>query len=212
MGGLPPDFAEQVVALVPVPLVVADAQGRILLFNPAAEAVLGFSAEEALGRVHVTDLYHRAEDARRVGERVHTRDALQRGAPETTDVTLRARNGELIPARLTARVLYDRDMPIGTLGFFSDRREQVALASRLEDAASQVVASERRAAGVATAADAAHEFAQPLTVAMGHLEMVELLDGVPAEARSRVARASEQLERLGRIVSTYASGGRRARA
>lgn len=206
------DLLERLVAIVPSPAIVADLEGRILLFNPAAESLLGYTADEARGHVHVTDLYHHPEDARRVARRLRGRvaEGLPAAAPERFDVTLRARTLELVPVRLSASLLHGTDgAEVGTLGVFEDRREYLALGKRLEDAAVQVEAVERRAAGVVAVSAAMHEMAQPLTAAMGNVEML-LMDTTLAEpVSSRLQRTYDQLERLRGIISRVARVGRR---
>lgn len=206
------DLCERLVAIAPSPTIVADLEGRLVLFNPAAVSVLGYSANEARDHLHVTDLYHLPEDARRVVRGLRRPQAEGAGPPaqERFEVTLRARNGELIPVRLTASLLHGSDgTAVASLGVFEDRREYIALGKRLEDAAVQVETIERRAVGVATIAETVHEMAQPLTAAMGNVEMV-LLDGeLPEPTSSRLERAYDQLERLRGIVSRFARVGRR---
>ncbi|MDP2312137.1 MAG: PAS domain S-box protein [Pseudomonadota bacterium] len=207
---LPNDLFERLVSVVPSPVIVADVQGRVILFNPGAVAVLGYPATEACGHLHVTDIYHHAEDARRVLRRLRARVAEGATGDEQLDVTLRARNGELIPVRLTAALLRDdQGAEMATVGVFEDRREHIALGKRLEDAAVQVEAVERRAAGIAAVSTAVHEMAQPLTAAMGNVEMLLLEPALDAPVLGRLQRTYEQLERLRAIVTRFAKVGRR---
>jgi PAS domain S-box-containing protein len=204
------DLLERLVAIIPSPAIVADLQGRILLFNPAAESVLGYGANEAHGHLHVTDLYHHPEDARRVARRLQGREAGGAAAQERFEVTLRARNLELIPVRLTASLLHTPDGAVfASVGVFEDRREYIALGKRLEDAAMQVEAVERRSAGVAALSAAVHEMAQPLTAAMGNVEMLLLDPTLSDPVTSRLQRTYDQLDRLRGIVGRVARLGRR---
>jgi PAS domain S-box-containing protein len=205
------DLLDRLLTVVPSPVIVADLRGRVLLFSTAAVAALGYPAEEAREHLHVTDLYHHPEDARRVLRRLRGQDG-QTGprADGRFDVTLRARNGELIPVRLTAALLRDASgAQIGTLGVFEDRREQVALGKRLEDAATQVEAVERRAAGIAAISSAVHEMAQPLTAAMGNVEMLLLDPALEPPVATRLQRTYDHLERLRTIIARFAKAGRR---
>lgn len=194
------DLFDRLLDVGPAAVIAADLRGRLLVFNRAAEALLGYGAAEALQHLHVTDLYHRPEDARRVLMRIRAQD----NALTPMDITLRARNGELIPVRLRAALLHEASgAVVGTVGAFEDRRETDALSRRLEDAAGQVLASERRAANIAVASEAAHEMAQPLTAAMGNLEMLLMTEDLAPDTTRRLERAYEQLERLKRIVHEF---------
>jgi signal transduction histidine kinase len=124
------------------------------------------------------------------------------------DLSLRARNGELIPVRLTATLLHDADgAAVGSIGFFVDRREALSMDARLEEVAGQVIASERRAASSASPVTAAHELAQPLTVSMGHLEILLEDADLDPVVRDRVERAYGQLERIARIATVLTRAG-----
>lgn len=196
------DLLDRLVEACPAPVIVSDLKGRILVFNPAAEAALGYRSAEARSHLHVTDLYHRAEEARRVLQRLRAADATSGRDP--IEVTLRARNGELVPVRLTASLVHDDSgAPVASLGVFEDRRESIALGRRLEDAADLVMASEQRLAGMAAAGAVAHEIAQPLTAAMGNLEMLLMHEALPQRVMDRLGRTWNQLERLGRIVHAF---------
>jgi PAS domain S-box-containing protein len=207
MGWSAADLPERLFDASPSPVIGVDLRGRIHLFSRSAEETLGYTADEARAHLHVTDLYHRPDDARRVMNAL--RGEGPAGRP-TLELTLRARNGELVPVLLTATLVHDAAGAIvGTLGFFLDRREAISMGARLEEAADQVIASERRAANVSSAAAAAYELSQPLTAAMGHLEIL-LESELPPASRERAARAYAQLERIGRIAATLVRAGRAA--
>lgn len=198
------DLLDRLVETSPWAIVVSDLRGRIVLFSPGAERALGYRAAEAIRHVHVTDLYHRPDDARRVLERLRDRIATPDAPAEAMELTLRSRAGELIPTRLFASMVHDASgAAMGTMGVFEDRREAAALVRRLEDATGQVLASEKRAAAVAVASEAAHELSQPLMAAMGNLELLLLSSELSPELTARLERAYEQLERMRRIVGDF---------
>lgn len=203
------DLLERLLDVVRAPVIVADPQGRIVLVNAATERALGYARTEPEQGLHVTDVYHRLEDARRVLERLRTRGPVD-PADDPFEVTLRARGGELVPVRLTAALLRDADAnEVGSLGVFEDLREELELGKRLRDAAGQVEASERRASTVALVATAVHEMAQPLTAAMGNVEMLLLDPRIPTASRERLGRTYDQLERLRELLSVIARSARR---
>jgi len=187
--------------VLPQPVLFADPRGRVTFGNPAACALLGYPLLELRTLLHVSDVYQRTEDPRRVLR------ALKDGGGHTlqpVDVLLRTRSGEIIPARVHARLLRSPDGTLGgTLGVLEDQREIVDLSKRLEDASSQVVASEKRAAVVALAAKAAHDLSQPLMAAMGNIELILMQPELDPAVVTRLDRAYEQLERLRGIVADF---------
>ncbi len=189
---------ERLLATTPDAVVANDPAGRIRMYNAAAERLFGYTASEARAWVHVTDLYHRPPDARRVSARLH---AASEHHVDVSEVELRRRDGQVIPARLSATRALDADGTPLVLGVLTDLRDLNGLRERLADATGQVIASERRAAGMQVAVGASRQLTQPLTVALGELEQALETDDLPAQARVRLERAQLHLERIGGIAA-----------
>ncbi len=78
-----------------------DLERRVILVNPAAELLFGYSEEELIGSS--TDyLYSCREDFLRVGERLRSDAELVR---KPFEVTLRKKNGTTFPAEIVANVI-----------------------------------------------------------------------------------------------------------
>lgn len=198
MAELPAGFAEAVFDASPVPVVVADLRGRILAGNPAAVLFFGYTSQELRNLVHVSDLYHHVDEAREVMQ------GAREAGTEGVEVTIRTRSGELVPARVHARLLRDASGEVvATAGLIEDLREVQDLAKRLEDATGQVVASEKRAAVVAVASRAAHELSQPLMAAMGNIELALMQPGLDNKMAARLEKTYTQLERMRAIVGDF---------
>lgn len=192
------DLLGRLIDATPNPVMASDMQGRVLVFNRAAEAALGYESRWARDHMHVTEIYADPGVARRVLAGI-------RGSPsgmlQAVEVRLRARSGEQIPVLLSAAEVYAADgMPIATVGVFEDQRQEVALRNRLEETTEQLIESEKRAAAIEVAGAAAHELNQPLTTVMGALEMLEMRADLPEDVHRRVERAYVQLERMAEIV------------
>lgn len=192
------DLLGRLIDATPNPVMASDMQGRVLVFNRAAEAALGYESRWARDHMHVTEIYADPGVARRVLSGI--RDSPS-GMMQAVAVRLRARSGEQIPVLLSAAEVYAADgMPIATVGVFEDQRQEVALRNRLEKTTEQLIASEKRAAAIEVAGAAAHELNQPLTMVMGALEMLEMRADLPEDVHRRVERAYVQLERMAEIV------------
>jgi PAS domain S-box-containing protein len=192
------DLLGRLIDATPNPVMASDMQGRVLVFNRAAEAALGYESRWARDHMHVTEIYADPGVARQVLAGI-------RGSPsgmlQAVEVRLRARSGEQIPVLLSAAEVYAADgMPIATVGVFEDQRQEVALRNRLEQTTEQLIQSEKRAAAIEVAGAAAHELNQPLTAVMGALEMLEMRADLPEDVHRRVERAYVQLERMAEIV------------
>lgn len=198
------DVLARLLDTVPVAVVVADLRGRVVLVSEAGQRLLGYGPREIQAGLRVADLYHHREDARTVADRLRGRLAGTVAIDEPIQVELRASNGDLIRARLTVSFLRNRaGVLVGTLGVFQDRREEDGLLARLADVTNQVEIVERRAAGIQVAAAASHELAQPLTAALGQMEMLLLESGLSDAATERAGRVVDLLDRMRRIVLEF---------
>jgi PAS domain S-box-containing protein len=180
-------------------VLMADSQGRVIYGNPTACAMLGYSTLELETLVHVTDIYYRPDDARRVMRSAREDNAIG------VEVMVRTRSGELVPARVHARVHRDGEgNTLGTVGVIEDLREVVDLNRRLEEAARQVISSERRAAVLDASTQMANELNQPLMAAMGNIELTLMEPALDSRTRGRLERVYEQLERLQALSADFA--------
>ena len=197
------DLLGRLINATPNPVMAADMRGRVLVFNQAAEAALGYESSWAKAHMHVTEIYASQADARRVLSSIrNSPDRMAVGL----EIRLRARSGEQFPVLLSAAEVSAADgMPMATVGVFEDLRREHALRSRLEQTTEQLIATEKRASAMAVAGAAAHELNQPLTTVMGCLELLELKTDLDTDTRARIQRAYTQLERMADIVRSLAS-------
>ncbi|MES2105093.1 MAG: PAS domain S-box protein [Pseudomonadota bacterium] len=125
-------------------IIASDRNGAVTVFNPAAEAMLGYTAAEMLGRQSWMLLHDSAEVMTRavvlaaeLGEAVEPGlQALvvraRMGKPDTSEWTLISKDGRRIPTLMTISALRsEADEIIGYLGIATDlterRRNELAL-------------------------------------------------------------------------------------
>ena len=146
-------------------IVVADQDGRITLFNPAARAVFGYDEAEILGRP-VTDLMAPGlKDRHDAAFRryVETREARLVG--RTVELTGRRRSGEDFPLEVSLTAI---DLPEGVvlLGAIRDLTDRRRLQARMLQA-------EKLAALGLLSAGVAHEINNPLAYVANNLAVLE---------------------------------------
>jgi two-component system, LuxR family, sensor kinase FixL len=183
-----------------------DREGRVALFNPAAERVFGYSREEIVGHKvnelmgdpYATehdgyiDRYERTGEARAIG-RIRT-------------VTAKRKNRELFPIELSVTKIAE-DQQVQYAAFIRDISEKV----RLQE---QMVENERLVAIGTTAAKIGHELANPLngmslTIQLLEQRLNRQLSPVDSQITSTVNRLRNEVSRLGTLLEQFRSLSRR---
>jgi PAS domain S-box-containing protein len=95
-------------------IVAAGADGRILLWNPAAERIFGFTAEEALGRSLDLIIPERFRERHWAGYREVMRTGQTRYASDVLRVPALHKNGSLLSIAFTVALVSSADGPVIT--------------------------------------------------------------------------------------------------
>lgn len=157
-------FAAQMIDLAGFAMVTTDMNGLVTQFNPAAERLLDFSAEEMIGqqtplRFHLEhEIAARADElSAQFGEEIHPgfrvfSEPLLHDGEETREWTLQRADGEQIPVLLSTTLLRtSAGKPQGVLGNITDisplrqateaLRQERDRAQRYLDSASSIILS-----------------------------------------------------------------------
>jgi two-component system sensor histidine kinase HydH len=158
------DFLSSVIDGSGEAIVTLDAQDRIVSWNPAAERIFGWTAEDALGE-HcermIPDSPRLRDERRRVGERIRSGEIVR----DHETIRLR-RDGTRVTTRITWAPLHD---PAG------DYRGAVAIVLDVTaecEMRRRLVEQERLAAVGELAAQVAHEVRNPLAGIRGACEVI----------------------------------------
>lgn len=193
------DFLENLIQSSVDAIISADIDGRIILFNRAAEQLLGFHARETVGRMNVRDLYANNEAAD-VMRRLRSDGYGGRGRLELTRKELVSKGGELVPVNLTAAIIYEDDQEMATVGIFTDLRERVRMEEKLSQVQKKLQMTERQSVAIELAGAAAHELNQPLTSILGYAEMLKMRVQPTDKNRKAVEVICRETERMAGIV------------
>lgn len=158
-------------------VIATDPENKVIIFNPSAEALLGYSAKEMIGRALPVESIP-----------MEYRKALVDGKKfiELDEVELEAKNGEKIPVRLSGVDLRRGDKSYGHAAFIRDLRE----IKRLEQ---EKLEAERLAVVGQTVAGLAHGIKNILTGLEGGIYVFK--SGLAREEKSRIEQGWEMLER-----------------
>ncbi len=193
------EFLERVIESSVDAIISADTDGTVLLFNRAAEKILGYAAADVVGRVNVRDLYPRgyAEDLMRL---IRGPEHGGPGRLERYQTEVVASDGARVPVFISAALIMDRGSPIGSVGVMTDLRDRLRMEASLAAAQEELRAREKKALIAELAGAAAHELNQPLTSVLGYAEIIRrrAKEGQP-HLREMEALAAEA-ERMAEIV------------
>lgn len=187
-------------------VVTIDRAGRIVLFNPAAERIFGYTRAEVRGQ-KVNMLMgepYRTEHDEYIARYEKTGEARAIGRIRT--VTAKRKNGELFPIELSVTEI-EADDTVHYGAFIRDISEKTRLQA-------QVIESERLAAVGTTAAKIGHELANPingmsLTIQLLEQRLVTGPTAVDGQVGAIVRRLKDEISRLSHLAAEFRTISRR---
>ncbi len=129
-------------------IVATDKEENIIIFNPAAEKMFGYTVNEAKSAMNAGDFYPEGI-TQKISDVFAGKDRKASDIFVGDKASVIAKSGESVPVRFSCAMLYEGGKPIGSVGFFQDLRE----IKRLEK---ELIKSERLAATGQTVAGLAH--------------------------------------------------------
>jgi len=126
-------FLKTLIHSSPDAVIVASPQGNILLINEAALKLSGYTESEIYSDLNIRDVYP-GEKAFDVMARLRSEHYGGPGKLKAYHVDVLEKQGQTIPIRLDAAIVYDGAKEIATLGYFRDlRHEAGASTAALQD-------------------------------------------------------------------------------
>lgn len=196
-------------------VVVIDAQGRIMEFNPAAEACFGHKKFDILGRP-LADLVipPRYRDELRAGIEKHLHNGDSPFLGRRVEITAMRSDGSEFPAELAVTSAQGADGNI-FIGYLRDITETKRAETERERLESQLRQSQKMQAIGQLTGGIAHDFNNILTGVMGYIVMAQERTAIIRDAQTEkyLARAQRAVQRARDLIQqmlTFSRGQRGA--
>ena len=194
-----PKFWANIIDNSPDAIVAIRKGGEIIIFNRAAEKLLGYRKDEIILR-NISNIYPYGQ-AKIIMRDLRSEEYGGPGLLEKREFLLLDKNGWEIPVYISASILYDEGKEIGSVGVFTDLREKRALEK-------QLLQTEKLSSLGKLAAGIAHEINQPLTgvLTFAHLLLKKFKDDEPT--RLDLELIVRETTRIKKIVQGILDFGR----
>ncbi len=193
------EFLENLIQSSVDAIIATDTDGRVLLFNRAAEQMLGYSVRDVVGEVNINIFYQEGE-AQDVMQKLRSDAYGGRGRLRMVRKDLVARNGDIVPVNLTAATIYEETREVATVSILSDLRERRRIEEKLSQVQKKLQLTERQAVAVELAGVAAHELNQPLTSILAYAELLKRRAGADHPDQRAIEVICSEAERMASIV------------
>jgi len=103
-------------------IIANDRRGNIIIFNEGAERIYGYTREEAVTSLHVTQLYSEGV-ARKIKKMIYGPEFGGPGRLINYETEILTKQGKTRPILLSATLLYEEGREVATVGYFKDMHE-----------------------------------------------------------------------------------------
>lgn len=184
----------------PNAIMAADMRGTIILWNRAAEEILGYRRKDVVGKLHITKVYPEGM-AKKVMERLRTSTDSRKGQLKFYPVVFVKKDGNIVEGNLSASIVYDENQrEIATVGILMDLQERLEIERRLKATQEQLLQSEKLAAMGRLTSQIAHELNNPLYGIMNTLELMKTEISPGNKRRKLLEMALSEIVRLSDLL------------
>ncbi|MDZ7695641.1 MAG: PAS domain S-box protein [Deltaproteobacteria bacterium] len=177
------DFLNKSIQSSPNTFMATDIKGNILLWNRAAEEILGYRAKDVVGKMKIDRIYPEGM-AKKVMQMIRSPKHGPVGKLRSYPMVYVRQDGEVVEGNLSAAILYDaKGREVASVGSFVDLKERLNMERELRQTQEQLLNSERLAAMGRLTSQIAHELNNPLYGIMNTLELLKT--EIPPENKRR---------------------------
>jgi len=125
------NFLDKLVQTCPDGIIGIDRKGTVIIFNSAAETLTGRTAEAVIGKMPISTVYDVPERAKEIKKEIYAEDRGGQGRVEGIEVLVKGAGGRMIPIRLSAALIFEDDVEVGSVGFFHDLTDRKEMEEEL---------------------------------------------------------------------------------
>lgn len=176
-------FMGKLIQSSPNAIMSADMKGDILVWNKGAEELLGYRAEDVIGKMNIVKVYPEGM-AKEVMKMLRSPDHGGKGVLRSFHLVAVNKDGRELDANLSAAIIYSEEgREVATVGIMADLGERMKMEHKLRRIQEQLLQSEKLAAMGRLTSQIAHELNNPLYGIMNTLELLKT--EIPPTSRRR---------------------------
>jgi two-component system NtrC family sensor kinase len=157
------DFLNKIIQSSPNAIIVADLKGKIIVWNRAAEEILGYQAQNTVNKMNIEDIYPEGM-ATKIIEMMHSPEYGGKGRLRSYPLSYERHDGEIVEGSLSATIIYDtKGNELAFVNIFVDLKERLDMERKLRQTQEQLLQSEKLVSIGRLSAGVAHEINNPLT-------------------------------------------------
>ena len=199
------DFLNKIVQSSPNAIMAADMDGNIIIWNPAAQDLLGYTVAEVVGKMNIKKVYPEGT-AREVMAMLRSDDHGGVGKLNTYPMVYVRRDKKIIEGTLSAAIIYNSEgKEIASVGSFVDLRDRLDMERELRRIQEQLLQSEKLAAMGRLTSQIAHELNNPLYGIMNTLELLKTEIPPQNKRRKILEMALSEITRLSDLLRNMLS-------
>ncbi len=164
-------------------IIAADMKGNIIIFNKGAETLTGYTAEEMIGKIHITQIYPEGV-GKEIMRKLRSPEYGGTGKFTPTQLNVVNNHGEEIPIQLSAALIYNgTGKEAASVGIFTDLRPRLKMEKEIQEFQQALLLSEKLAAMGRLTSQIAHELNNPIYGIMNTLDLLKT--EIPPESKRR---------------------------
>ena len=194
------DFMNKSIQSSPDAIIATDMKGNIIIWNQAAEEILGYKSEDVIGKMNIDKIYPEGT-AKRVMQMMRSPEHGPVGKLRSYPMVYVRQDGEVVEGNLSSAIIYDADgAEAASVGIFVDLEERLNMERKLRQTQEQLLQSEKLAAMGRLTSQIAHELNNPLYGIMNTLELLKTEISPQNKRRKILEMALSETERLSEML------------